>query len=624
MTKMGLVKKGATQLQKVIERQLVNREYTTSTNLSWSVEWSDVEQYQYFTSLPTYKGRGFTIGQPTVKQHFRSGSLDSRITLTPDFSATELDLSVLDVSACDEYRVMIEFRDESDSVIDETTWRRRNSGFTNGRKDDLSLDIPDGTEEITVELDPVGCDNSRVSERIASSKEQWPTEPGPYLTHPAVRREDGIPIFIFSIDTFRYDHLNHFEPLVEALGEDAIIPEEPRTQGHWTRPAHGSLFTGVHPADHGYVRAHHQGDLLTLSQSLRTLPEVLAEHGYKNSSSIIREKLGPKFGFGKGFHRGLYHPMSWDDRKYDISDIVNSLSDWVRADADGDSEALFYFTHIFDAHSPYVPPSWLLTRSDLPLDFTAPDAFLNLNNNNYLTTLRSDGPEFPDDDLQLIEDYYRLSLEYVATKLAEFVSTLKDVGLYDQSLLIFIGDHGEDFLERNFTGHNSLTDHNIRPGTIVKPPADADFSVPDEMDNIDIFPTICELLDIPVPEQCQGKSWQSHQSRPRITERIADDSYNISVEDDGYKAIFSFADEFPTRPRTEVIERGPNHTETYDMEQMRDGDHSRQHSIPDDVEQRLLEMANRFVAEHGPGSTDMETVSVEDDVKERLEQLGYK
>jgi arylsulfatase A-like enzyme len=316
--------------------------------------------------------------------------------------------------------------------------------------------------------------------------------------------------------------------------------------------------------------------------------------------------------------------MSWDDRKYDISDIVNSLSDWVRADADGDSESLFYFTHIFDAHSPYVPPSWLLTRSDLPLDFTVPDAFLNLNNNNYLTTLRSDGPEFPDDDLQLIEDYYRLSLEYVATKLAEFVSTLKDVGLYDQSLLIFIGDHGEDFLERNFTGHNSLTDHNIRPGTIVKPPADADFSVPDEMDNIDIFPTICELLDIPVPEQCQGKSWQSHQSRPRITERIADDSYNISVEDDGYKAIFSFDDEFPTRPRTEVIERGPNHTETYDMEQMRDGDHSRHHSIPDDVEQRLLEIANRFVAEYGPGSTDMETVSVEDDVKERLEQLGYK
>lgn len=625
MKTVRLARKGADHLRKVIERQLVDREYTTRTDLPWSVDWSSVDEYQYFTSLPTYRGRGFTIGQPTVKQHFRSGSLDNSITLTPDFSATELDFSVLDVLAGEEYQVLIECKDSRGEILEETTWHRRNSGFANDRKDDLSFDIPEGTEEITIELDPVKRSTNRVSKRIAGSKEQWPAEPGPYLTHPAVRREDGTPIFIFSIDTFRYDHLVHFEPLLETLGEDAVVPEEPRTQGYWTRPAHGSLFTGVHPADHGYVSAHHQGDLLTLSPSLRTLPEVLAEHGYKNSSCIIREKLGPKFGFGKGFHRGLYHPVSWDDREFDVSDIVSTLTDWVRADTDGDSEALFYFTHIFDAHSPYVPPSWLLSRSDISLDFTVPEAFVDLNRNtDYLTTLRTDQPEFPSDDLELVKEYYRLSLKYVATRLVDFINTLRDVGLYEKSLLIFIGDHGEDFLERNFSGHSSLTDYNIRPGTIVKPPANADLSIPDEIDNIDIFPTICELLDIAVPKQCQGQAWQSHEQQPRITERISDDSYNISVESDSYKAIFTFGDEFPTRPRPETIDDDPINTETYEIELLRAGNDSRQHPIPDDVEQRLLEVAKEFVIEHGPGNTDMETVTVEEDVKKQLEQLGYK
>jgi len=62
----------------------------------------------------------------------------------------------------------------------------------------------------------------------------------------------------------------------------------------------------------------------------------------------------------------------------------------------------------------------------------------------------------------------------------------------------------------------------------------------------------------------------------------------------------------------------------YDLDQICAGEHSQEHSIPHEAEERLRDIAENFVFEHGSGKTDMETISVGDEVKDRLEQLGYK
>jgi hypothetical protein len=77
----------------------------------------------------------------------------------------------------------------------------------------------------------------------------------PRMTLPAARRNEGEhpPVILVSVDSLRHDHLKYLGSLLDALGNDAVVPAQPRTHAPITSTAHASLFTGTLPGDHGYV-----------------------------------------------------------------------------------------------------------------------------------------------------------------------------------------------------------------------------------------------------------------------------------------------------------------------------------------------------------------------------------
>lgn len=97
-------------------------------------------------------------------------------------------------------------------------------------------------------------------------------------------------------------------------------------------------------------------------------------------------------------------------------------------------------------------------------------------------------------NLPLIKNRYKNALSYIDHLFNEFLITLKTSNLYDSSIIVLTGDHGEEFFEENSIFHAShLNDYQIKVPIIFKL-LQNDKKLTNAISHIDIFPTILKEL----------------------------------------------------------------------------------------------------------------------------------
>jgi hypothetical protein len=150
---------------------------------------------------------------------------------------------------------------------------------------------------------------------------------------------------------------------------------------------------------------------------------------------------------------------------------------------------------------------------------------------------------------------YDGEIAYGDREFGRFVAALKERGLYEDALVIFVADHGEEFLDHGTWLHGrSVFDELIRVPLLVKFPGrrDAGRRVAQQVQGIDLLPTILRELRLPVPKapDVEGRPLQEAvagrgELRPALSEishrgfvahgmRTAKDKYvrRFSPEDD--------------------------------------------------------------------------------------------
>jgi arylsulfatase A-like enzyme len=392
------------------------------------------------------------------------------------------------------------------------------------------------------------------------------------------------------------------------------------------------MFTGAHPGEHGYVGyGKAPGDKRPINPEFTTIPELLVENGYKNSALVSHPRILPEFGFGRGFHRFRYDGMRYSDwvtRHNDAKASVNQIIDWIEQDLAVRDHSVFYFLHIFDPHYPYIPPTERLDSPDV--DFSKSRVFEEQKNEaqgddwTYFDGYHNEY-ELEPELVQEIREWYSKSVEYSGDQIARFLQYLKAQNLFQKSLIIITGDHGEEFGERGFFTHTSLYDGNIRPFMAVKPPVGESWPEKNHVDTIDFLPTIAQLTGENIPEYCQGVPIQDEKDRnPRITERIYPDWYNLAVEVDGVKGIFTYDSDYPNRPTQDLIQRGPELTEFYGLSEIRKSDYGPD-GIKTEQKNNLRQIAEEFLS-NGSTSYKMVTEATRppQETMEQLQNLGYK
>jgi len=148
---------------------------------------------------------------------------------------------------------------------------------------------------------------------------------------------------------------------------------------------------------------------------------------------------------------------------------------------------------------------------------------------------------FPKDKADVVRDVYADSLAYVDTQLDRLFRHLKDRGIWDRTLVVVTGDHGEAFYEHGSAAHaNGVYDEVVRVPLIVRAPgleAERD-GRPTQL--IDVAPGIFHLLGLPLHPSFQGEDPFAPAPRADRTRYLISDtpwSTQLGVLRSGFKLI---------------------------------------------------------------------------------------
>ncbi|MDJ0847405.1 MAG: sulfatase [Myxococcota bacterium] len=322
---------------------------------------------------------------------------------------------------------------------------------------------------------------------------------------PAARSSPAEPsyVFVYLIDTLRPDHLGVYgyerptSPHIDAFARDATLFRNAVAQTSWTRPAVASLFTGLNPPSHGVVRPDR-----ALAPDVATLPEVLAGLGYQTWGVTTNGNVAPAFGFGRGFDR--YHYLPENDANpemHQLSDRVNEIVfGWLSRRRD--ERPLFLLLHTTDPHSPYTPRAPF--RERLAASVRDPEA----GTRPYMRRLQLGEPAPPGGQAD-VRALYDAEIAFNDAQFGAFLEKLKELGLYESSLIILLSDHGEAFAEHGSWQHGTtLYNEVVAIPLIIRFPGGVGRGqvVETLARQVDVLPTVLDVLGKAPIEGLEGRS----------------------------------------------------------------------------------------------------------------------
>jgi arylsulfatase A-like enzyme len=324
----------------------------------------------------------------------------------------------------------------------------------------------------------------------------------PIPPEPARREADalraslaGANVVLIVLDAARADHFGAYgypratTPNVDLLAREGIVFERAYTPAVYTLAAMSSLWTSQYPDRH-----HAEVSFSArLPKDRLTLAELLTAQGVHTAGFAANSVAGGLNGFDRGFAE--FHEV-WKDAGSGAASLRDFWVPWVERNRE---RRFFAYLHFREPHSPYVPPPAFVTRfgPDAPLqgpvrtDPLAQDAWIkDVNQGRKKAT-----PEERDHLVRLYDGNLALADEVVG----HLRHILRAAALWDRTVVIVTGDHGEALLEHGWIGHNTqLYEESIHVPLVVRLPGGARSGtrIPALVDHLDVAPTIADVFGV--------------------------------------------------------------------------------------------------------------------------------
>jgi arylsulfatase A-like enzyme/lipopolysaccharide biosynthesis regulator YciM len=399
--------------------------------------------------------------------------------------------------------------------------------------------------------------------------------------HKGVFSRKDVNVLLISMDTTRADRLGCYgydkntTPNIDSFAGESVLFKSAVAHVPFTFPSHLSIMTGTLPIYHG---SHDNGGM-PISDAHITLAEVLKEDGYKTGAILASYVLNAQFGLNQGFDTYT----DFDDSSVGTTAFCNGRRaaetghlaiEWIEENKE---DKFFLFAHYYDPHFPYDP------------------------NEPFAANFK---------------DPYDGEIASVDESVGRIMEKLKELGLYDDTLIIIVGDHGELLGEHEEAGHGYyIYEGAVKVPFIVKMPgSNRPYVVDDTVGLIDIFPTVCSMVGITVPEFIQGvdlcgylKGKAEKKDRYIYTESMTATKLGgnslLGVVSNRYKYIQT------TRPELYDVARDPG-----EENNLIDKDPKRA---------RLMQGNLKYILDSCAGIVDKEKSEVGLEARRQLESLGY-
>ncbi len=336
-------------------------------------------------------------------------------------------------------------------------------------------------------------------------------------------------LVLITLDTYRADHLSF-------LGNDAVntptldyfarknvyfpnavcpIPE--------TAPSHASMLTGLHPLDHGVL-----DNASPLAQSADTLAEFLHDQGYSTGAFVSAYSLDRDLHLDQGFD---VYDDDFSGRVRGRNDMaLRRLSIWLRyrfgqpakmtelerpAEITNHramewlsrhyTENFFLWVHYFEPHAPYIPHG---------LEGFENNGTPGNPRVDHVAILDERRNDYSEDEKRILRSLYAEECSHLDRRVGDFLLLLEDYDVFDNSVIVVLGDHGEALGEHDVQfSHMGLYDPTVRVPFMLRAPSlgDEHVVVDDQVRVQDLFPTALSLIGFRFAAQMDGRNLE-----PRI------------------------------------------------------------------------------------------------------------
>jgi arylsulfatase A-like enzyme len=480
--------------------------------------------------------------------------------------------------------------------------------------------------EIVLHTEP-----SAAGEDFDDDRAYW-IAPSIYVERDAEARRAEPNIFLVTVDTLRADHLRCYgyprdtSPAIDRFAAHSILFENAFTTIPRTTPALASMVTGLYPRRHGLMTL-----LDRLDDSQRTIAEVLKERGY-DTAAFVTHNVSRVTGLQQGFDTYADHyRVLVNDPASGAEQVARGALDWVSEHA---GRKMFVWLHVWDPHFRYQAPPPYERWFDSAYADTF-DLYERLDRDAI-----SLGQVFFRNDLtprQLEHAIARYDgeIRYTDEIVGQFLDALRNLGLYDDSLVVFTADHGESLGEHGyFFEHGEyLYDGTLRIPLIAKFPSGriSNQRIPGKVMIQDVAPTILAAAGGALPDSdgqdlalfLDGKR-EAHPvtfaetdrsfypENPRRPLRGLAGNWK-SIRSGRWKLI-----QIPTRdgPTFELYDTTADPAETKNL-------YDQQRAEAEPLAKELDAWLASFESRRGPATNQSEETKLDNAAAERLRALGY-
>ncbi len=321
-------------------------------------------------------------------------------------------------------------------------------------------------------------------------------------------------ILLLVLDCVRADGLGVYgnprpvTPRLDALAGESRIYTQARSAAVWTLESHASLFTGLHPRQHG-VDVEHR----FLDPALPTLAETLGGLGYQTAAFSTNAWVGPHFGLDRGFQHfsALWRlfpgmgrrPFPWWEKalrkglleRHDKG--ARKLNSYVRrwwGRQRDPARPFFLFGLFLDAHLPYRPPRGYAERL-LPAPALAAAHGANQDAWAYMAGETA----MSEDDFAGLRGLYDAEISYVDEQVGELLDFLAAAGGLENTVVIVTADHGENIGDHGLMDHQyCVYDTLAHVPLLIHYPAAFPTGEDDALvQHTDLFPTLLDQTGAP-------------------------------------------------------------------------------------------------------------------------------
>ena len=338
---------------------------------------------------------------------------------------------------------------------------------------------------------------------------QWSRTPDPIVHLPpaggaeqiaALAQRSDVNVLFVLVDTLRSDRLHTYgyerqtSPFLDLLAREGARFAHHMAQSSWTKCSMASLWTGLNPTHSGVTKFND-----VLAPSARLPAEILRDAGFRTAGLWRNGWVDGYHGFDQGFDvytRPGVRPVPDRIRRENPTvsyggsdmDLVEEAMEFLRLEG---KKRWFLYLHMMDVHE---------------------------------YTYDAESAQFGTSS----SDIYDNAILHVDRTLDQLFGRLAAADLLKNTLTVIVADHGEAHGERGQEGHarNVFPEVTNVPWFISFPfRLDPGLVIESRTANVDVWPTVLELLGLPAMANTDGRS--------RVPEILASARGGAVPESDG-------------------------------------------------------------------------------------------